>query len=291
MKISVFPNLGNTCYLNSVLQCFINNKEFQEVLKNYDLPFVTELKKITVDLENNDEYNAHMYNITPLLEFFPFRRFEQQDAHECIISFLELIIKECPYKITETNSSKGNSWDKFNTGLFIPMYHGQTKNCIRCLKCKNIKNIFEEFNSINLNIPLENSNLTDLFLKYLEKETHNDTDNLYYCETCKSNEIYEKKISLNILPTNLIIVLKRYAFAKIISEVTFGNTLKIKESLSGNVKTYKLTSIINHTGNLYNGHYTNYTIINGKCLFIDDESVKVKPYKYKDAYILFYKME
>jgi ubiquitin C-terminal hydrolase len=290
MKITVFPNLGNTCYLNSVLQCFIYNKDFQEILKEYDSPFVNCLNHIInkIDLNSNNEYNACLCNIKEIIDLFPFRRFEQQDAHECIIAFLELLIKECPYK--SSPSTLTDSWEKLNTSPCVPIYHGQTKTYIRCLKCKTMKNIFEEFNSINLNIPIESSNLIDLFIKYLEKEVHDDSENLYYCETCNSNEIYEKKISLNKLPKVLIIVLKRYTFTgnKIISEVTFGNVLKIRESESNDIKEYKLKSIINHTGNLYNGHYTNYNIINDKCLFIDDEYVKIQDYNCKDAYILFY---
>jgi ubiquitin C-terminal hydrolase len=291
MKISVFPNLGNTCYLNSVLQCFINNSTFQELIKNYDLPFVNELKKIIVDLTDNDQYIAQPFNLSSLCEYFSFRKFEQQDAHECIILFLELLIKNCPYQTKILNED--NSWDKFDTSPFVPIYHGQTKNCIKCLKCKTVKNVFEEYNSINLNVPLEKSNLTDLFLKYLEKEVHNDTANLYYCETCKNNEVCEKKISLYRLPKILIIVLKRYTFtgSKIVSEVTFEPKIKIRESLSNDIKDYHLQSIINHTGNLYNGHYTNYTIINGKCLFIDDESIKLSNYNHRDSYVLFYEVK
>jgi len=291
MKISVFPNLGNTCYLNSVLQCFINNQEFQNILKEQndkESLFVSELKKFHVDFTANGEYNAQMYNLSVFLDFFSFRRFEQQDAHECIIQFLELLIKECPYTNPILNIS--NSWDKLDTSPFVPFYHGQTKNCIKCLKCKTVKNIFEEFNSINLNIPLEKSTLTDLFIKYLEKESHSDSENLYYCDFCKSKECYEKKISLNRLPKVMILVLKRYSFTgeKINSEVTFGNTLKIRESLTGKIKDYRLQNIISHTGNLYTGHYTNYSIINDTCLFIDDESVKIKKWTHQDAYILFY---
>jgi len=219
MKIIVFPNLGNTCYLNAVLQSFIYIKELHEIIKDYDLPFVTCLKEITerIDLTVNNEYNATLCNITKMQQFFSFRRFEQQDTHECIIEFLELLVKECPYK------TKIEDTRILNTSPFVPLFHGQTKTCIRCLQCNTVKNIFEEYNSINLNIPLENSNLTDLFIKYLDKEIHDDSDNLYYCETCKSNQKYEKKISLHKLPNVLILVLKRYTFTgdKILSEVTF----------------------------------------------------------------------
>ena len=271
MKINLFPNLGNTCYLNSVLQCFVYNKKFQNFIKEkLNVPFVNALKKIieNVDLSDDGEYNAHLLNLNFLMEYFPFKRFEQQDAHECILSFLDLI------KETEN------------------LYHGETKTTVRCLKCKNVKNIFEEFNSINLNIPPENTNLTDLFVKYLDKEIHNDPDNLYFCETCKSNEPFEKKINLNKLPSNIIFVLKRYNVDnvdnvdKINTEVTFQNNIKIKHF--NIIKEYTLKSMINHTGNLYNGHYTNYVIINDNCFFIDDDFIKKEPYKCKDAYILFY---
>jgi len=259
-----------------------------EIIKEHDNPFINELKKMSVDFTDNKEYYANMYNLKVVLEFFPFRRFEQQDAHECIIAFLELLIKECPYK--NLSFSDLDSWSKLLTSPFIPLFHGQMRNTIKCLKCQTVKNIFEEFNSINLNIPLENSNLTDLMIKYLEKEIHTDVENLYYCETCKTNERYSKKICLFRLPKVLIIVLKRYTFTgnKILSEVSFGNTLKIKETLTSDIKTYTLKSVINHTGNLYNGHYTNYIFMNGKCLFIDDENVKISSLHCKDAYVLFY---
>ena len=261
MKIVVFPNLGNTCYFNSVLQCFIYNQEFQNNLNELK-ELSIELSKIKFDLILDNRYLALFYNIKPLTHFFPFKRFEQQDAHECILSFLDLI------------KEKDN------------LYHGETKTTVRCLKCKNVKNIFEEFNSINLNVPRENTNLTELFVKYLDKETHDDPDNLYFCETCKSNEPFEKKINLNKLPTNIIFVLKRYNVDKIHTEVTFQNIIKIKHF--NEIKEYTLKSIINHTGNLHNGHYTNYVIINDDCFFIDDDCIKKEPYKCKDAYVLFY---
>jgi len=290
MKIAVFPNLGNTCYLNSVLQSFIYNSKLKEIITQSDLPFVTFLKKIinVIDLKKDNKHTANVMNIQECLEMFSFKRFEQQDAHECIIEFLELLVKECPYT-NQTELDNKSSWDRFNTSPFIPMYHGQTRTTIKCTACQNVKNIFEEFNSINLTI--NSKSLTDLFTKYLEKEIHEDADNLYFCDVCRSNQKYEKKISLYRLPENLIIVLKRYTFTgtKIVSEVTFDPLLKIRESMSSIVKDYELQSIINHTGNLYNGHYTSYVILNNECLFIDDDSVNIKDYTFHDCYILFYK--
>jgi ubiquitin C-terminal hydrolase len=262
MKLPVFPNLGNTCYLSCVLQCFIYHKHTIDK----ETPFTLEFQKIKqyVDLTKNDEHIANLYNLKDLIKVLPFKQFEQQDCHECILYFLE--------------------------HLPGPVYHGETKTLICCLNCNKTKMIFEDFNSINLTIPLEKSQLTDLMLDYLKKETHNHPDNLYFCEHCKSKTKYTKKISLHRLPKILIIVLKRYTFngTKIGSEVVYNNVLHIKESISGQVKKYTLTSIINHVGDLYNGHYTNYICINDMWLFVDDEHVSPKNYDHRDTYILFY---
>ena len=266
MKIIVFPNLGNTCYFNSVLQCFIYNQEFQDNLNEKELSM--ELKKIKFDLTPDNNYLAILYNIKPLLSFFPFRQYEQQDAHEFIILFIDYLVKE--------NKN------------YLPLYHGETKTTNKCLCCKNTKCILEEFNTLNFTVPNTKSNLTDLFINYLEKETISDPENLYYCEICKSNQPFEKKITLNKLPNVLIIVLKRYTSnLKINSEVIFDESLKIKME---SIKEFKLTGLINHTGNLYDGHYTNYININDNWLFIDDHSVKIQKYEHQDAYILFYQV-
>jgi len=67
MKIVGFPNLGNTCYLNSVLQCFIYNKDFQEIVENNDGPFVNCLKKIINKIKDES-----VIIVSELFQFFPF---------------------------------------------------------------------------------------------------------------------------------------------------------------------------------------------------------------------------
>jgi len=263
MKIPVFPNLGNTCYLNSVLQCLVYNP----ALKNIDPSgneFITELNKITgvVDTSENGENIAVLYSLKDIIKLLPFKRFEQQDAHECIMIILDSIIS-----------------------FIKPEYYGETRTNIHCSGCDNLTSIYEDFNCINLSVDTEASTVTELLLKYFEHETISN-----YCEHCKALNSYEKKVSLNRLPKNLIIVLKRYTFTgtKLLTKIDIEDVLKIRESATDEVKTYTLSSTINHSGNLYSGHYTNFVFINGRWMYIDDHLVKVENLNSEDVYILFY---
>jgi ubiquitin C-terminal hydrolase len=271
MKLPVFPNLGNTCYLSCVLQSLLHSKGFVENLNGLETPLAKELIKICKFIDNNNDgvHNAVLYNIKDLINLIPFKKYEQQDAHECILYFLDNLENENIYKL----------------------FHGKTETCFHCLRCGTNKMAVEPFNSINLTIPIKTSNVVELFKDYLEPEKFLE-ENLYSCDTCNDLTQYEKKTSLYLLPDVLIIVLKRYTFtgAKLNSEVHFGSEIKVRETLSGIVKEYQLKSVINHSGNLFNGHYTNFLHEN-MWLFIDDEKVKPGKCVIDNAYILFYEIK
>jgi ubiquitin C-terminal hydrolase len=271
MKIPVFPNLGNTCYLSCVLQSLLHSKGVKENLTD-STNLSRELIKITNLIDNNvdGKYNAALYNIKGLMDILPFNKFEQQDAHECILYFLD--------KLENDNN-------------LFKLFHGTTETCFHCLKCGTKKMASEPFNSINLTVPNKTSSVVELFQKYLEPEQFLE-NNLYFCETCNDLTQYEKKLNLSLLPNILIIVLKRYTSigAKIESEVHFDSQIKIRQCHDGTVKEYQLKSVINHTGNLLNGHYTNFLHEN-LWLFIDDERVKPQDCVIDNAYILFYEIK
>ena len=154
--------------------------------------------------------------------------------------------------------------------------------------------MIEDFSTINLNVDsLSELNLTDLFIKYLKKEIHNDQNNLYYCDFCKINTVTEKKIQLWKLPKKLIIVLKRYSpkGSKIITKVSFDEQLLIKETGSSDIKKYGLKGIINHIGDTAFGHYYSFIKKEDKWISIDDESINVLNKLNNNnnkSYILFY---
>jgi ubiquitin carboxyl-terminal hydrolase 36/42 len=251
MKIIGLPNIGNTCFINSVLQCFIYTQDFHDIILNSSEQ--NELKEL-IKLVNNEPGN---FEIKKFIDSFEqFQRNEQHDAHEFITVLL----------------------DKITTKDNFGVYHGKTNTIIQCEVCTTKKNVIEDFNSIHLNIHCD---IVTAFTDYLKTERHDDSNNLYFCETCKSNTISKKKIVLETLPKHLILVIKRYSHKNI---ENINKSLLIREQET--IKEYILVSVINHYGNLYNGHYTA-TLVD-KNVSIDDSIQTQIPL---NPYILFYSLK
>jgi len=264
MNLIAFPNLGNTCYINSVLQNIIYSESFRSKIHNEEIKKIIDSDSETFNLSSFINYFLNKYTF--------FEKFRQNDAHEFLTSFIDLVVEE--------------------NNLLKEDYHGQTKLNIKCLNCNNSKSVYEEFTSINLNVE-QNCDLYDLFEKYLSKEIHDDPENLYFCDHCKCNCISEKKISLNVLPKTLIIVFKRYSESrKLTNIIDFPlNNLNIRESKSGNVLKYDLTGIVNHLGNLSDGHYNSFVKVKEKWYFMDDDIILQRDSIYNNqSYILFYQL-
>uniref|UniRef100_A0A6C0I9S9 USP domain-containing protein n=1 Tax=viral metagenome TaxID=1070528 RepID=A0A6C0I9S9_9ZZZZ len=292
-------NIGNTCYINSVLQCILYQKEFQESLMNCtnDSVVCNSLRYLITLINNNDqiEFRDFIKELQTFVDYFIsknklFVKFEQSDSHEFLVCFIDLLIQETKRNDLIQNEIN-DSWTNFyknNNSIFTKLFHGQLKTTINCESCKKSKAVFEEFNSINLNIDLE-GNLHTLFENYLTTEKDDDPDNLYFCDHCKCNTITTKKIRLNILPGMLFIIFKRYTPESKKTVIEFPDTLKIKESHTEKIIDYSLTGIINHLGNNFNGHYMSNVLVGETWYIIDDDMISNKKLKNKSMnYILIY---
>lgn len=165
-----------------------------------------------------------------------------------------------------------------------------------------------------LNYVLENRNdeeqvltLEDALYRYTQPELLEK----YTCNNCKSTVETTKQLTIKRLPNILSFHIKRFrqtassTSIKIDTYVQFPLTIDMAPYTSGNLKTsdsmdvenpkkdiYSLYALVNHFGNLENGHYTCY-IRNSKNNWFKCEDHVIKKVFAKEvleskAYILYY---
>ena len=274
-------NLGNTCYINSILLCFFFNRPF--------FNFLNKTKKHTNVFTHSLCNSFHTYwSTSPHSVFDPssfysiikttfqlFNNNYQHDANEFMLFLFDYLHTQLPplfthhYHTFNSKSSK-KAWGS-HLNVISETVQGQYLRTIKCNYCNHIINNFENFYQIS--IP-PNVSIQD----HLRLPTHEILSD-YKCDNCKlSNSILST--SILILPTTLIFLIKRFNSPNVINyDLTF-----IFRDIS-----YELYAICNHTGSTLNsGHYTTYIKYKDIWYFINDEYVTQESPVFKNAYILFY---
>lgn len=254
-------NRGNTCYLNTSIQCLFNlidikdyfsSNEYIVDLKNrYEEMNDKKLNEITLSKEfgklikimlNNKSNYVEPKTLHTLIQKYDnrFIGFEQQDSQEALALILDYLDEGLKYNVdisysgvVENNidqlvvESSQNLIDnmKGKYSIITHLFFGQFINKIVSLENNNkdaiISKNFEIFNMLNISI--YGKTLYDSLAKYFEKET---LESKYLDE--KTNQYIDtyKQIKLMIVPKYLIIVLKRY------KNNNNGNVYKSNNSIS-----------------------------------------------------------
>ena len=195
-------NIGNTCFMNSALQCLSNCYE----LTKY---FLLDFYENDINLENKLGTGGHVVQVyRKLLEdlwggeddyinpsYFKnifahfvrkFSGYAQQDSNEFLIYLLDKIHEDLntitikPYiemeekKKDQTDEEVSKIWWekhlKRENSIIVDLFHGQFKSTISCNKCKRISISFDSYMFISLPIP---SGKYELDVKYFGYDIKN----------------------------------------------------------------------------------------------------------------------
>lgn len=321
-------NLGNTCYMNSVLQClaqtelgfYVTSGEFcREVVDQNKgsmiQAFAFLMREMQINIPQPVNASRLKFEVAKTNDLFAGK--SQQDASEFLRALLDGMHEEVnaqsgtALKQAEIDNAVGDDiiiakqyWEQYkqrNSSLIVSMFAFQERSSLLCPSCGNNPRTFHPVMGVEVPIPELKRDVCveDCLAAYCKKEIL-DSESLYNCGACKKKVPASKQLSFHTLPRSLVLTLKRFRsygnFSdKVTTQVAFQSALDMKPFLSNTVwKTstrYKLIGIVNHQGNIHGGHYTADVMgmRDGLWYSFSDEVVReATEPNFKLAYTLFY---
>ncbi|XP_065180897.1 ubiquitin carboxyl-terminal hydrolase 36-like isoform X2 [Sycon ciliatum] len=300
-------NQGNTCFLNSVMQCLSYTPPLVHYFESggHDetgcgVAGFCAMCVLSRHVHNVFTKNCAALKPQPVTKNLTkiakhMRNGRQEDAHEFLRYFVEALQKSCviPFPGKLDNPTK-------ETTFVHQVFGGYHRSQVKCLQCHHESNTYDPILDVSLDIKLANS-LTQSFEQYVKPDLL-DGANMYKCEQCKCMVKARKSLSIHRAPNVLTIQLKRFDYSsmfggKINKDVTYGCELNLRPYMSakkGDAMMYDLYAVLVHAGHsVHSGHYFCFTRTStGDCYCFNDSLVRrvnLTQLLSQQAYLLFYR--
>ncbi|XP_065355308.1 ubiquitin carboxyl-terminal hydrolase 8 isoform X2 [Calliphora vicina] len=285
-------NLGNTCYMNSIIQCLSNTPQLAEYCitdkyKNYISrnnktkgQIVEEVAALIKVLWNGNYKCVASKDLRYVIGQYQkmFRGIEQQDSHEFLTILMDWLHSDLqtltqPEYLREPMTASDKAWldfTKSKESLILHLFYGQIKSIVKCTTCDKESATYECFSNLSLELP-ENNNVCHLS-QCLDMYFSGERIHGWNCPGCKQKREAIKKLNISKLPPVLVIHLKRFyadtdsitpSYKKKQNYLRFplenldtSPYITISESRRNTTKSYELYAVSNHYGSMESGHYT-----------------------------------
>ncbi|XP_046396294.1 ubiquitin carboxyl-terminal hydrolase 8 [Ischnura elegans] len=235
-------NLGNSCYMNSILQCINHTKSLVEYFCDgqyrEDVNRGTKLRGEVAEevaalvraLWSGEYRSIACRDLKGVVGMHKkaFAGHEQQDSHEFLTILMDWLhedLNRASIRMSKIGKNPSNppaqnasgpegaerAWHDFcrqNESLVLHLFYGQQASTVCCLHCGEQSVTYEPFSNLSLPIPpnATRCSLADCMALYLKGEHISG----WNCPKCKEPRDASKKFDIWILPRILVIHFKRF---------------------------------------------------------------------------------
>ncbi|XP_058120797.1 ubiquitin carboxyl-terminal hydrolase 35 [Anopheles ziemanni] len=286
-------NLGNTCYMNSVVQALAMTKQFctEVLLKQIDAPPFSEVQQLLALL-----IHSRRPELTPravLASTRPpgFAPGYQQDSSE-FLSYLLDRLHEQEKKLLHQASIHQQHQD---TGLPLvasthsggasnqpktlvqKTFEGQLSVGCLCAVCNSTNHTIETFRSLDLSFPDDNelgvsadgTHSVQKLLDYFCSSEKLTGENQYFCDRCQQLRDCDRSVTVTVPPQNLILTIKHFRYdqsrnlrAKLMNKILHNENISLAVTDADGHRRqlhYRNYAVVVHYGtNMDSGHYYTY---------------------------------
>ena len=316
-------NLGNTCYINVILQTMFKCKAFNDYVLGTAytgtlLNCYKTIYKCTINKQKKSTILRPIVFIKKFRSLFQMFAMNQQDANEGLHFLLEnihqtflkeesennkLLLEEERKTLYKLMGKKDKSIidtfcddlkSKNEYSVMNKFFHGVMINTVTCNDCGHKVRKLESFGSLDLSIKNSSNLIKMLECHFIEEELDG-----YRCDGCSETNCV-KKMKIVKLPVFLFIPFKRFVykpqinnFIKIGKNINFPIFVDLQEyMITKNKKSiHKLSNVVNHLGGNRGGHYTSFHKDGHEWVSADDSDIypcEEEEIFTQSAYILTY---
>ncbi|KAM9222061.1 ubiquitin carboxyl-terminal hydrolase 36 [Leptosomus discolor] len=295
-------NLGNTCFLNSTVQCltytpplanYLLSKEHSRSCDQGGFCMMCIMQNHTIQaFANSGNAIKPVPFIRDLKKIARHIRFgNQEDAHEFLRYTIDAMQRACLNGCTKLDRQTQA------TTLVHQIFGGYLRSRVKCSVCKSVSDTYDPY----LDLALEIGQVANI-VRALELFVRPDVlggENAYMCAKCKKKVSASKRFTIHRASNVLTLSLKRFADfgrRKITKDVGYPEFLNLRPYMSqknGDPVMYGLYAVLVHSGfSCHAGHYYCYVkASNGQWYQMNDDLVRssnVKVVLNQQAYVLFY---
>uniref|UniRef100_A0AAZ3NPG8 Ubiquitin carboxyl-terminal hydrolase n=1 Tax=Oncorhynchus tshawytscha TaxID=74940 RepID=A0AAZ3NPG8_ONCTS len=295
-------NLGNTCFLNSTVQCltytpplanYLLSKEHSRACHQSGFCMICIMQNHIIQaFANTGNAIKPVSFIRDLKKIARHFRFgSQEDAHEFLRYTIDAMQKACL-----------NSYPKLDrttqaTTLVHQIFGGYLRSRVKCSICKSVSDTYDPYLDIAVEIR-QAANIVRALELFVKPDVLSG-ENAYMCAKCKKKVPATKRFTVHRTSNVLTLSLKRFANfsgGKITKDVGYPEFLNIRPYMSqstGDPVMYGLYAVLVHSGySCHAGHYYCYVkASNGQWYQMNDSMVhssNIKVVLNQQAYVLFY---